>query len=566
LWVMPKMKPEFKNENEMKLEADIKNIKKILVDDESFFQIPDYQRPYSWDKENISDLIDDLITAYQRNNKEDYFCGSIVLVDNTSDKRYDVIDGQQRITTFTIIACVFRDLYKNVLGKKALKYISNSIQDEYEESKRKLKFLTNDKYQIDFEETVLKKINFIETKNIRKKFEKNRYLQNAHYIKLFLNERVEDDNINIESFVVWFYENVVLTVITCPSQDSAIQIFNVLNDRGMPLSSIDILKSSLMQKLDSKEDRTAFKTKWEDIISNLTFSDLDIESMLNTYLYYKISSNPKNRLDKELLEVFVKERKNSLEIIKEISDFSDAYIKMSNLDEKHIFCLRYLRHKIYWNSILTSAIYENYEHFGKLKELLVAYYYQNWIAGATVARIKQTSLNILKHIKNKSSIEVIISELKSNLDKYSTTKIFKEVIEGSSIYGRKWDRAILLLVEYFSSDDNKQNFIHLGSKLHLEHILPQTLNENWKEIFTSEEIEKWTNSISNLTLLSLRKNVQASNKSFNEKKIAYENKDNVVSSFIITQDILKEINWNTTALEKRQKRILDRIYEKILLF
>ena len=125
----------------MKLEAEIKNIKKILVDDENFFQIPDYQRPYSWDKENISDLIDDIITAFKRNNDEHYFCGSLVLVNNEADKRYDIIDGQQRITTFTIIACVFREMYGKDLGKKALKYIANSIQDEYEEDKRKLKFL-----------------------------------------------------------------------------------------------------------------------------------------------------------------------------------------------------------------------------------------------------------------------------------------------------------------------------------------------------------------------------------------------------------------------------------------
>ncbi|MFD2562957.1 DUF262 domain-containing protein [Aquimarina rubra] len=550
----------------MKLEAEIKNIKKILVDDENFFQIPDYQRPYSWDKENISDLIDDLLTAFQRNNDEHYFCGSLVLVDNKSDNRYDIIDGQQRITTFTIIACVFRELFGVSLGKKASKYISNSIQDEYEEDKRKLKFLTNEKYQIDFEETVLKRISFVETKNIEKTFPDNKYLQNAHYIRQFLKERVEQDNINIEDFVIWFYESVVLTSITCPSQDSAIQIFNVLNDRGMPLSSIDILKSTLMSKLSSKEDRTAFKTKWELINSNLKFSELEIDNMLNTYLYYKISSNPKNRLDKELIDVFTKEEKSSLEIIKEISDFSDAFILMSNQEDKYIYCLRYLRHKIYWNSILTTAIFEKYSHIEKLKELMVAYYYQNWVAGATVARIKQTSFNVLKLVKINAAIEKIVEEFKTNIDKYSTTKTFKESIESSSVYGRKWDRAILLLIEYFSSDEDKNNFIPLGPKLHLEHILPQTLTKTWEETFSAEEILEWTNSISNLTLLSLRKNVQAKNNSFQEKKLAYKNKDNVSTSYIITQQILEEENWNVQSLKDRKIKLLDKVYSKTLLF
>jgi len=154
----------------MKIEAEIENLKKILVDDEKFYQIPDYQRPYSWDKDNLSDLIDDLVSAYLENKKETYFCGSLVLVNNESDSRFDIIDGQQRTTTFTIISCVFRDVYLSGLGPKAKDFISSSIQDKYEDTKRKLKFLTNEQYQIDFEETVLKGIDFKLTKHIEKDF------------------------------------------------------------------------------------------------------------------------------------------------------------------------------------------------------------------------------------------------------------------------------------------------------------------------------------------------------------------------------------------------------------
>jgi hypothetical protein len=334
----------------------------------------------------------------------------------------------------------------------------------------------------------------------------------------------------------------------------------------MPLSSIDILKSSLMQKLSSKEDRNAFKSKWELIISNLKFAELDLDGMLNTYLYFKISTNPKNRLDKELINVFSQENKNSLEIIKEISDFSDAYIQMSTLNDKHVFCLRYLRHKIYWNSILSSAIYTQYPQLEELKELLVAYYYQNWIAGATVARIKQTSFNILKLVKAKQEINKIKAELNNNLNKYSTTKTFIEEIESSSVYGRNWDRAVLLLIEYFSCDNDKVTFIPLGTKLHLEHVLPRTTTEEWKNIFSEDEISYWTNSLANLTLLSMRKNIQAQNYSFEEKKVAYKDKDRVTSSFLITQDILNEEEWTAEILLKRKERLLNKVQSKILIF
>ncbi len=550
----------------MEIKAKIENLKKVLVDDENFYQIPDYQRPYSWDKDNLSDLIDDLVSAYIENKKETYFCGSLVLVNNDSDARFDIIDGQQRITTFTIISCVFRDIYLSYLSSKSKDFINSSIQDKYEDSKRKLKFLTNEQYQIDFEETVLKGIEFKKTKHIEKDFPDNKYLQNAHYIKGFLEEKFKENSIDIDSFVIWFFENVVLTVITCPSQDSAIQIFNVLNDRGMPLSSIDILKSTLMQKLDGKEDRNAFKAKWESVNSNLKFANFDLDSMLNTYLYYKLSTNPKSRLDKELLSIFGKEDKGALEIIKEISDFSNAYIKTLNEENKYLYCLKYLKHRIYWVSILSTALFTKYPHIEELKKLLVAYYYQNWIAGATVARIKQTSFNILKLIKAGKPVVDISQEMTDSLKKYSTTKTFKEEIECSWVYGRKWDRAILLLIEYFSSDNSKQSYIPIGSKLHLEHILPQNPNDDWKNLFDSEEREEWTNSLANLTLLSMRKNIQAQNYSYSKKVEAYQDKDNVVSPFLLTQYIIKCGKWDVSELEKREELLLLRIMDKLDIF
>jgi len=463
---------------------------------------------------------------------------------------------------------VFRDVYLSELGPKAKDFISSSIQDKYEDTKRKLKFLTNEQYQIDFEETVLKGINFKLTKHIEKDFPNNKYLQNAHYIKGFLGERFTENEINVDDFVIWFFENVVLTVITCPSQDSAIQIFNVLNDRGMPLSSIDILKSTLMQKLDGKEDRNAFKAKWASINSNLEFSNFDLDSMLNTYLYYKLSTNPKSRLDKELISVFKKEGKSALEIIKEIGDFSEAYVKILTEENKYLYCLKYLKHRIYWVSIMSTALFTSYSEIEGLKKLLVAYYYQNWVAGATVARIKQTSFNILKLIKSGASISDISTEMRESLKKYSTTKTFKEELEGSWVYGRKWDRAILLLVEYFKTEDSKQSYISIGSKLHLEHILPQNPNNesDWKSIFSIEEREKWTNSLANLTLLSMRKNIQAQNHSYDKKLDAYQNKDNVVTPFLITQDIIKCGKWDIEELEKRNEYLHSRVMEKLDVF
>jgi len=553
----------------MEIKAEINSIKKILCDDEKFYQIPDYQRPYSWNKENVSDLVNDLFNAYILSKDENYFCGSLVLVKNDRDRRFDIIDGQQRTTTFTILACVIRDMFFDDLNNKAKDYISQSIQDKYEENKRKLKFLTNEQYQLDFEETVLKKIVFKETKKIEKdnKLLQNRYLQNAHYIRDFLEEQLkENESIEINDFIVWLYENVVLTVIICPNEDSAIQIFNVLNDRGMPLSPTDILKASLMQKLSSDEDRKTFKRSWEDTISKLQFYNYSLDDMLTTYLYYKIAKNPESRIDKELLSFFEKEKKTALEIIKEISDFSLSYIDVLNLQNKYLFCLKYLQHKIYWTSILTTARFINYANFDILLSYLVAYYYQNWIAGATVARIKQTSFNILKSVKENKNTNEIKRIIEDNLKNYSTIENYESELDESYVYGRKWDKPILLLAEYFSTDSQNQAFISITNNLHLEHILPKTTNKYWNEIFNEEEKEKWTNALANLTLLALRKNIQAQNDDFESKKKIYKDKDNKITSFVITQDILNEQKWDKSALEKRQEKLIKKINEIVNIF
>ncbi len=548
----------------MKLEAGIENLKNILVNDEKFYQIPDYQRPYSWDKDNLSDLIDDLVTSYLRDKSEDYFCGSLVLVHGENSDRYDIIDGQQRTTTFTILASVIKVLYFKELSKKAKGYIVEAIQDRYDEERRKLTLLTDSRYQNIFEQTVLQNIEFIETKHIENSFPDNRYLQNAHYLKEFLIKAISDNSIEIDDFVIWLYEHVVLTVITCPTQDSAIQIFNVLNDRGMPLSPIDILKSSLMNKIkDNREDRATFKSDWESIVSSLQEAELDVESMLTNYFYYKTATGLKERVDQELLKVFEKEKMSALKVVHELKEFSKLYIQLFELKDRELYTLRYLKHKVFWSSILSTALFVKYEEYQELKKLLVKYYYQNWIAGATANRIKQTSFNIIKIVKDGKDISAVIDEMEKNLKKYNTTKTFGEELVTGYVYSRQWAKPLLLLVEYSLTDSANPTFIPINGKLHLEHILPQNPIQEWRDIFTDEEMEDWTNSLANLTLLAGRKNEQAKNFDFSRKKEIYRNSDGQITSFQITQDILKYRKWGIKQLQDREEKLITKIYEEL---
>jgi hypothetical protein len=106
----------------------------------------------------------------------------------------------------------------------------------------------------------------------------------------------------------------------------------------------------------------------------------------------------------------------------------------------------------------------------------------------------------------------------------------------------------------------------LERALQLRRTLPQTVTEYWKELFNSEEREVWTNSLANLTLLSMRKNIQAQNYSYEKKVQAYQDKDSVITPFLITQYVIKCEKWDVSELEKRETHLIDKIMIKLDLF
>lgn len=549
-----------------KLEVNLKSLNNVLAGND-FYQVPNYQRPYSWNKEHCDTLLDDLIEAYLLNKEEDYFCGSLVLLNNKNDKRFDVIDGQQRLTTFIILLAVIRDYYKDVLSDISKVKIKNAIYGIYEKNER-IKFLTDISKQCSFQ-NILKEINF----NNNAEAKKNKYLQNVYFIKDYLEENLKSTEIDINDFINWSYDKIEFAVIEVDNLDNGIKIFNVLNDRGLPLKPSNILKSSMMQKLND-EDRKIFANAWDNIYKKIDSNDETLDTVLNHYAFYTITENPSYRYDKVLLEKFNKSKKTMLEEINEVEKFADAYNEVISKQDKNIYLLNYIRWQ-YWLPILITAQYVNYSDFNDLTKILVAYYYQNWLAGYTLTRIKQTSFNIMKLVKNKESIKNIKESCKNNLDKYSTTKNFR-INLNNDVDDEVWSKPVLCLLEYSRQDDSKINFIELNRKLHLEHILPKTIKSidkngnkiitEWVQRFDEETHNKVVHKLGNLTLLSMKKNEQAKNFSFKEKKEVYANKNNQITSFVITRDILNYDTWQEKYIQKRQNDLAKVILDKLDIF
>ncbi len=554
-----------------------------------YHQIPIYQRPYQWTEENCEKLLDDLFFNYEDDRESDYFCGSLVLVKsdpNSKTETYDIVDGQQRLSTFILLAKVLADLY-NGLDPEYLEYLQESWKDRYTERKR-LSFNTIGSNAEDDFAYALEHFN--DSQASKNKNNKNNYLKNAICLKDYLMKK-EIKNIN--SFIEWLYSNVKFITIICPSIDKALRIFSVLNARGLPLNATDIFKGELLKELAKEEDQKKLVSRWNALNQKCSDNDLTMETLFSWYLTYLNSVTSREKMEKELVTWFNILNKPPLEYLKGVEDFYNAYCEILEMQDRHAHLLSY-KDDDYLHVILCASILHHYsdQDIEDLKELLVKFYYQDWVAGQTKSTRSQTCCNIIIALKEKKSVRYIASiVVKKYLDDKNITQRFKENLQDNNLYTKfyfagksvkknSWLKPVLILVEYFVSDDPKPKRIQMDKNLHVEHILPQQpgSSSQWVKDFSEEERGLYTHSLANLTLLGGTKNAQASNLDFKEKKEIYmgnavklgkdkrgrEKTFKVMTCYKMTIDIAHHYTeWIPTSLEKRKEELIQ-IIESVL--
>ncbi|GAA7150520.1 hypothetical protein ID0623_00390 [Helicobacter pylori] len=177
------------------IEGKAYKLKDILATElGSYYQIPNYQRPYQWAEENCEKLLDDLFSSYECYKDSDYFCGSLVLItidtDSTTDaETYDIVDGQQRLSTFILLAKVLVTLYHN-LSKTSRDFLEKSLGDTDGEKRKRLDFNTmGSNAKKDFQ-YALKFFDDLDASNGKDSTKvKNNYLKNAICLKNYLEKK-----------------------------------------------------------------------------------------------------------------------------------------------------------------------------------------------------------------------------------------------------------------------------------------------------------------------------------------------------------------------------------------
>ncbi len=277
------------------IEGKAYQLKDILATELSaYYQIPIYQRHYQWTEKNCEKLLDDLLSSYECYKESNYFCGSLVLIaigidSKTNATTYDVVDGQQRLSTFILLAKVLATLYDKDkdLNKTSRDFLEKSLGDTDGEKRERLDFdLVESNAKKDFQEA----LDFFDdldaskgegSKSNAPSKGKNSYLKNAICLKNYLEKKEIED---INDFIRWLYLKVNFITIICSDTDMALRIFNVLNARGLPLHATDIFKGELLKKLTEEKEQEELATRWENLRQKCLDNGFAMETLFSQHL------------------------------------------------------------------------------------------------------------------------------------------------------------------------------------------------------------------------------------------------------------------------------------------
>jgi uncharacterized protein with ParB-like and HNH nuclease domain len=554
-------------------------IGELFGNKDALYQIPRYQRPYSWGDDQLDKLWSDLQDAQE--NDPNYFLGSVITAKPEEASNYlDIVDGQQRLTTLLIMLCVCRDLYPNInqdiieIDPFAIdsKMIKSSIRfnDRFE----RLRLKTHSNHESDFQQLVLK--DGVSTQN-RRPYKKDLKIEEAPNFKFrntsafFTEKFVELGETATGRLINYIFNQVKIIRIDCQSVSFAIKLFQVLNDRGLDLSNSDLIKSFLIGRIHkiydadpelkkAKEDQ--FMDDWKSCETIAIDTEENMNNLFVMFEYFLLAKNPEKSLYDELVRLFENLEPNDIivKFKKFISNYKD---KVYNTKDPIMYSLFYLRWGMYWRSIVLTALYNDYEDYDKFLKVFRRYYYINWIAGNTLTKIKQTSFNIIGWLNESKSVGFIEEQLEKLLIPDTLLRAVNNL--NFDIYFEQWCKPLLFMIEYNQIDNPP--FYSMGDRnIQTEHILPRAYekNEDWSYAKDINGIDEWIHTGANLTLLSGSKNLDARNYKFDTKIKSYDGsgfedaKDTKVSSFIITQKLVNDYNaskynkeWSVEAINNR---------------
>lgn len=554
------------------IEADKRILQKIFSED-FWFVIPEYQRPYVWQKDNIEELIEDLYYAFEHKGENEYFLGSLVLknINNENFNEYEVLDGQQRLTTFFMMIAVLRDILDDEDYKSTLRELIYQKENKLKKipSRNRLTYYIRDNVKDFIDDFIIKDDGTKRKEDLLQYSEKeNISISNMANALLVIHNLLSKKD-KLDDFVVFLLNKALFIYVSTDNTEDAFRLFTILNDRGIPLTSSDILKSTNIGQVD-KDDLKRYSKLWEDIESKYGNNfDRFLVFIRNIIVKQKANTNLLDEFEKNIYEKGkLNKGKDTIDLLSRYDDIYDEIIelqsnKLSNQYKNLITIMKIGLVSEDWIPAL-MYYYDKFK-FNRLDDFLRKLEYK--FSGDLISQETPTTRveNMNKIMKEIERIDE--SQLDGFIDNSSLFNInknsYREVISGN-VYKRKFVRYLLLKLEYLRSD----NTVHLSSykNISVEHILPQNPSQNsyWVKSFTKDEREFWTHKIANLVLISKRKNSKLGNLDYIEKKERYlkDRVDAFKGSKIFLE---KNSQWDVEVLEKRQDVLVDMLISNELV-
>jgi len=548
-----------------KIESDKIILNKLFED--FWFLIPEYQRPYVWTPDNVNDLLEDLWFAYEKNPEDEYFVGSLVLkkVTESTFNEYEVLDGQQRLTTFALLFVILKSLTKDDLLKDTLSKKLFQQENPYDNVPERPRIVygirgNSDKFLREFIQNGNKRL---EGKDVSVK----NMINAIEIVENFFEKKN-----NIEDFAKCLLNNVVFIYVATEDQEDAFRLFAILNNRGLPLTNADILKAINIGEIEKSGNNKLveeYAKKWEDIQNEL--GD-DFDRFLGFIRTILVKEKARKSLLEEFEEIYKGEKLTKGEatinllnkyygIYTEIIDFSPSDNPLTeksgqeNNEYKNLVTI--MKTALPSTDWIPPLLYF-YSKFGDT--FLLAFlrklefkFSSDWILYFTPTQRIENMNRILKKIDNANSPEEVLND--ANIFRVNIGDL-RNTLSGD-IYGERFAKYVLLKYEYLIQDNSQ--FIGNYSLISVEHVLPQNppQNSKWREWFTDEEIEQYKHKMGNLVLLNRRKNSSLSNLDFDKKKERYF--EGSISAFPSINYIMHKTEWGKEGIENRTNDMIERL-------
>ena len=560
---------------------------KDLLSNKFLFEIPDYQRAYSWTKENLKQLVEDIWESVElnkaRGNKEfdqyePYFLGSIVLCSKEYKDDgcgiYDVIDGQQRLTSIIMLIAAIRDLIDNEEYKKVLSDLIYQKPNVLMGIKESIRVKARGKEEEFFKKYILTNggTELVKDLDMEELSEAKQNMVNAIEVfrDSFFNENGELLEEKLNEFIVYLLQ---LVVITTESFTSAFRLFNVINARGLPLTDSDLLKSENLRVMNP-EIRKEYTDIWESHEQDLGKEKLD------QIIGFMRTMKLKNKVEESVYEEFSKKifrnepeylGVNFVNHLTAVKALYDKYIIDGNLEgvseeEKSYYknLINIMREFLPYDDWM-AAVIRFAEKFNDDKlvlefvKVLEKRLVIDWVNGNSFADRLNRVYGILEAIEEKDSLEEIKEAPVFLYDLERTTAYFENALNDIDFYSKGRMMIPKYIFVRLDMEKRANEVLDYSDKIMIEHVLPRNAKEAyWKDNFSADQRRNWANKFGNLVIITGAKNTRANNKPFAEKVEQYLSKK---SDFAITKEVLELSDWNMDSLKDRHESLVNRALE-----